>query len=87
MSEQPDSQELAQAIRNLNHLLNKADASALHQLETIEKALYGKLDPILIKQLVRDVENYEFDSAVETLLQIAAKLSINLDTDQIRSNT
>ena len=87
MPEQPDSQELAQAIRNLNHLLNKADASALHQLEAIEKALYGKLDPILIKQLVRDVENYEFDSAVETLLQIAAKLSINLDTDQIRSNT
>lgn len=76
-----DKHELRELLSNLKSLLDEADASAVRQLDVIASKLQYHVDSALIKSLIRDLENYEFDSAIETLLQIAGKLSIDLHTD------
>jgi len=80
-----DSARLRASLIEMQRLLANSDASAVQQIATIEQELNAQTDPLQVKKLVRDVENYEFDSAIETLLKIAGELSIDLNTDQIRS--
>ena|GEM_PF-1008085 len=80
-----DNERLRASLIEMQRLLANSDASAVQQIATIEQELNAQTDPLQVRKLVRDVENYEFDSAIETLLKIAGELSIDLNTDQIRS--
>ena len=64
------------ALARLQVLLNDADASAVHEFETIVATLRTKLDPQRVDELARAIAGYDFEAATVILDQLVATLNI-----------
>jgi len=63
----------AHALSDLHRLLDNDDAAAVSSFEQIEQRLRQLFDPQLVEQLARQINQYAFDDAKETLQQLTPK--------------
>ena len=61
------------ALSNLHRLLDNDDAAALRSFEEIASRLRQLFDPLLVEQLARQINQYAFDEAKETLHQLTTQ--------------
>jgi HPt (histidine-containing phosphotransfer) domain-containing protein len=70
---QPIDDLSGQALSDLHRLLDNDDASAVRYFEGISSRLRQVFDPQLVDQLARQINQYDFDDAKETLEQLTLK--------------
>jgi PAS domain S-box-containing protein len=66
----PLHEEQHVTLSELQHLLDNDDAAAVRYFEQISAWLKQEFDPLLVDQLARQISQYEFDDATETLQQM-----------------
>jgi PAS domain S-box-containing protein len=75
-----DSQPHANALSDLQRLLDNDDAAAVRYFEEISDWLSRHAEPQLVAQLARQIGQYEFEDASATLHQIAPNPGTNKTT-------
>ncbi|MBS1141177.1 MAG: hypothetical protein H6R13_2630 [Proteobacteria bacterium] len=67
----PQHEEQHGTLSELRQLLDNDDAAAVHYFEQIAAWLKQEFDPLLVDHLARQIGQYEFDEALETLQQMS----------------